>query len=58
MAEQTEKKKPDDALRKAITMLRGALEVAPNPRVIDGPPALWAWYDGVRQEALELTKEL
>ena len=55
---------PDDRpdrtkdLRKALHILRAALEAAPNPHVSDGPPALWTWYDGARATALAETKDV
>jgi hypothetical protein len=39
-----------------IELLRTALENAPNPRIVDGPPRLWEWYDGERAEALRATE--
>ena len=35
-----------------LRMLRETIEAAPNPRVVDGPPAYWQWYDGPRAVAL------
>ena len=48
----------DEHLRSAIQLLRAALETAPNPHQVDGPPALWAWYDDTRTAALDVTKDL
>ena len=60
MARETPGPTKDDShsLRTAITLLKAALETAPNPRVSDGPPSYWTWYDGTRTETLDLTKDL
>jgi len=42
----------DTATQAALAKVRAALEGAPNPRQVDGPPALWDWYDEPRLEAL------
>lgn len=36
-----------------LDLARQALELAPNPRAVDGPPAYWTWYDGLRADALK-----
>lgn len=48
----------DSSLKTAIQLLRAALETAPNPRVTDGPPSMWEWFDKTRADALDLTKDL
>lgn len=48
-------KKDDDMamLRQALDQARAALASCPNPRIVDGPPAFWAWYDDARKAALD-----
>ena len=48
-------KRDDDVtmLRQALDQARAALESCPNPRVVDGAPAFWDWYDQARAAALD-----
>ena len=48
-------KRDDDVtmLRQALDQARAALESCPKPRVVDGAPAFWDWYDQARKAAVD-----